>query len=106
MSSGGKRSGLGSGFGSLVSYLKHGKGDSLPNPERVGWVSYRNLDGITDPTLAGRLMRAHAEENPRVERPVYHFGLSLAPGEHLTPEQWDVAVDRLLERLGLAEHQA
>jgi len=106
MTAAGKRSGLGSGFGSLISYLKHGRADALPNPERVAWVSYRNLDGIDDPALAGRLMRAYAEENPRVERPVYHFGLSLAPGEHLTPEQWDVAVDRVLERLGLAEHQA
>src|SRR5262245_12522950 len=50
-------------------------------------------------------MRAHAEENPRVERPVYHFGLSLSPGEHLTPEQWNSAVDRVLDRLGLAGHQ-
>jgi AAA domain-containing protein/relaxase-like protein/DNA relaxase TraI-like protein/RNA helicase len=106
VSAGGKRSGLGSGFGSLVSYLKHGKAGSLSNPERVAWVSYRNLDGISDPTLAARLMRAYAEENPRVERPVYHFGLSLSPGEHLTPEQWDAAVDRVLARMGLSEHQA
>ena len=47
-------------------------------------------------------MRAYAEENPRVERPVYHFGLSLSPGEHLTPEQWNAAVDRVLARMGLA----
>jgi hypothetical protein len=106
ISAGGKRSGLGSGFGSLVSYLKQGKAGSPPNPERVAWVSYRNLDGISDPTLAARLMRAHAEENPRVERPVYHFGLSLSPGERLTPEQWNAAAGRVLARMGLAEHQA
>ena len=106
ISAGGKRSGLGSGFGGLVAYLKEGKAGSPSNPERVAWVSYRNLDGISDPTLAGRLMRAYAEENPRVERPVYHFGLSLSPGEHLTPEQWNAAVDRVLARMGLAEHQA
>jgi Ti-type conjugative transfer relaxase TraA len=106
ISSGGKRSGLGSGFGSLVAYLKEGKAGSPLNPERVAWVSYRNLDGISDPTLAARLMRAYAEENPRVERPVYHVGLSLSPGEHLTLEQWNAAVDRVLARMGLAEHQA
>ena len=39
ISASGKRSGLGSGFGSLVSYLKNGKAGSLPNPERVAWVS-------------------------------------------------------------------
>src|SRR4051794_22556293 len=105
VSAGGKRTGLGTGFGSLVSYLKNGK-EASPNPERVAWVSYRNLDGISDPTLAGRLMRAHAGENPRVERPVYHFGLSLAPGEHLSPEQWNAAVDRVLARMGLDRHQA
>ena len=106
ISASGKRSGLGSGFGSLVSYLKSGKAGSQPNPERVAWVSYRNLDDITEPAYAGRLMRAYAEENPRVERPVYHFGLSLSPGEHLTPEQWEAAVDRVLDRMGLAGHQA
>jgi hypothetical protein len=106
ISAGGKRSGLGSGFGSLVAYLKEGKVGSPPNPERVAWVSYRNLDGISDPMLAARLMRAYAEENPRVERPVYHVGLSLSPGEHLTPEQWNAAVDHVLARMGLAEHQA
>jgi hypothetical protein len=104
ISAGGKRTGLGTGFGSLVSYLKHGP-ESGPDPNRVAWTSYRNLDGIEDPTLAGRLMRAHAEENPRVERPVYHFGLSLSPGEHLTPDAWNAAVDRVLQAMGLSEHQ-
>jgi len=51
-------------------------------------------------------MRAHASHHPRTQKPVYHFGLSLYPGEHLTPEQWDRAVDRVLQRLGLARHQA
>jgi len=105
ISAGGKRSGLGSGFGSLVSYLQQGRPGSLHNPERVAWVSYRNLDGISDPAYAGRLMRAYAEENPRVELPVYHLGLSLSPGEHLTPEQWEAVADRVLARMGLAEHQ-
>jgi hypothetical protein len=105
VSAGGKRTGLGTGFGSLVSYLKHGPEGAL-DPDRVAWTSYRNLDGIADPTLAGRLMRAHAEENPRVERPVYHFGLSLSPGEHLTPDEWNAAVDRVLQAMGLSEHQA
>ncbi len=102
---GGKRTGLGTGFGSLVSYLKNGPESAL-NPDRVAWTSYRNLDGIADPTLAGRLMRASAEENPRVERPVYHFGLSLSPGEHLSPDEWNSAVDRVLKSMGLTEHQA
>ena len=51
-------------------------------------------------------MRAWANQNVRVKKPVYHFGVSLAPDEHLSREQWEHVVDRMLERLGLAEHQA
>src|ERR1700724_3037426 len=51
-------------------------------------------------------MRDHASENSRVERPVYHFGLSLHPGEHLSREQWDHAADQVLRRMGLVHHQA
>jgi len=56
--------------------------------------------------MAAKIMRAHAEQNARVERPVYHFALSLAEGERLTREQWNAAVDRVLDRMGLAGHQA
>ena len=46
-----------------------------------------------------------ANQNPRVKKPVYHFGASLAPDEHLSRQQWGHVADRLLERLGLEEHQ-
>jgi Ti-type conjugative transfer relaxase TraA len=101
----GHRTGLGKGFGGLVRYLTHGSREAL-NPDRVAWISYRNLEGVDDPARAARIMRIHATENPRVEKPVYHFGLSLYPGEHLTPDQWDQAVDRVLHRMGLDGHQA
>jgi hypothetical protein len=104
-SSSGSRSGTGKGFGGLVSYLQNGHQASV-DPERVSWTSTRNLDDIEDPRFAAKIMRAHAEQNPRVERPVYHFGLSLAEGEHLTPAEWNAAVDRVLDRMGLAGHQA
>jgi hypothetical protein len=76
------------------------------NPDRVEWTSCRNLDGVEDPARAALVMRAHAGEQARSDRPVYHFGLSLHPTEHLSRAQWDQAVDRVLERLGLGRHQA
>ena len=103
-SSSGSRSGSGKSFRGLAAYLTQGHRESQ-NPERVEWTSTRNLDNIEDPTAAAKIMRAHAEQNPRVERPVYHFGLSLAEGEHLTPEQWNAAIDRVLDRMGLSAHQ-
>lgn len=96
---------MGKSFAGLVAYLQQGHRQSL-NPGRVEWTSTRNLDDIEDPRAAAKVMRAHAEQNPRVARPVYHFGLSLAEGEHLTQAQWNAAVDRVLDRMGLAGHQA
>jgi hypothetical protein len=104
-SSSGNRGGTGKSFRGLTSYLVEGHREKL-NPERVAWTSYRNLDGLEDPKSAATAMRAHAQQNARVERPAYHFGLSLSEGEHLTREQWEEAVDRVLRSLGLAEHQA
>jgi hypothetical protein len=105
LSANGGRTGLCRSFSGLVGYLVQGRGTKL-DPNRVAWVSYRNLDGIDRPAQAARVMRAHAGENPRVEAPVYHCGLSLYPDEHLSHEQWNQAVDRVLRRLGAADHQA
>jgi Relaxase/Mobilisation nuclease domain len=88
----------------LVRYLQQGPRDR-PNPGRVAWSSTRNLD-TDNPAEAALLMRYAASENPRVEEPVYHFGLSLAEGEHLTREQWEDAAGRVLASMGLADHQA
>jgi Relaxase/Mobilisation nuclease domain len=101
----GARTGLGKGFAGLAAYLKKGSLDAL-DPDRVAWVAYRNLEGVDDPAQAAQQMRAHAEENRTVEKPVYHFGLSLHQGEHLSAEQWNEAVDRVLTRMGLDGHQA
>jgi Ti-type conjugative transfer relaxase TraA len=97
----GKRSGLGRSFGRLVDYLLHGKG----NPDRAAWTATLNLD-TEDPGSAALIMAADAQENPRVQLPVYHFGLSLAEGEHLSQRQWTAAAERVLERMGLGGHQA
>jgi AAA domain/Relaxase/Mobilisation nuclease domain len=102
---GGARTGLGKDFAELVTYLTRGSG-SVADAHRVAWISYRNLDGVAAPTPAARLMRACAGQHPRVTKPVYHFGLSLPASDHLDPEQWNQAVDRVLVRLGLGDHQA
>jgi hypothetical protein len=107
----------GRGFGGLQGYLLEG---DLPEPglqdyllggpdgqymsERVAWTSVRNLP-VEDPHCAAMVMQATAEQNPRVEKPVYHVSLSLPPGEELTREQWNEAVDRVLKGVGLGEHQ-
>ncbi len=106
-SASGARTGLLKSFGGLITYLTKGSRDrDALNPDRVAWTSCRNLYGVNDPARVAQIMRAHASEHPRVEKPVYHFGLSLHPDEHLSPEQWDQAVDRLLQQLGLGRHQA
>jgi len=101
----GARTGLLKSFAGLITYLTEGSRYAL-NPDRVAWISWRNLDGVNQPARFAQVMRAHASENPRVENPVYHFGLTLHPGEHLSYEHWNQAVDRVLEGLGLDPHQA
>jgi len=101
----GVRTGLGRDFAGLVAYLTRGSRGAV-DPRRVVWISYRHLDGVASPAAAARLMQACAGEQPRVAKPVYHFGLSLPASDHLDPEQWNQALDRVLVRLGLGAHQA
>jgi hypothetical protein len=101
----GNRTGLGTNFRSLITYLTVAHLDTL-RPDRVAWLAFRNLPGVDQPAHAAREMRAQAGRHPRLKRPVYHFGLSLRAGEHLSPERWHEAADRVLRRLGLADHQA
>ena len=105
----GRRTGLGSGFGGVIAYLMEGRREELElaadAAERVAWTDTRNLL-VEDPDHVAFFMRAWADQNPRVKKPVYHFGAALAPDEHLSRDQWGRVADRLLERLGLEEHQA
>jgi len=105
LSARGARTGWCRSFDRLIAYLSRGRG-ARPDPDRPAWVSYRNLEGIDLPALAAKVMRAQAGENPRVDKPVYHFGLSLLPGEHLDREQWERALDLVMRQLALADHQA
>jgi hypothetical protein len=90
-------------FAALAKYLMHGRsGEEI---ERVAWTAGRNL-GTDDPELAAALMQATADQNVRVEIPVYHLTINFAPNDSVTPEQMQAVADRVLVDLGLAEHQA
>lgn len=93
----------GAGFGGLTRYLLTGRKDD-PHPDRVLWTSTRELV-LDDPQEAAVLMRSTAALG-QTEKPVQHISISLAPGEHLTREQWERVIDTTLRDLGLEGHQA
>ncbi|MEM9598278.1 MAG: relaxase/mobilization nuclease domain-containing protein [Acidobacteriota bacterium] len=102
----GRRDGMGRGFAGCIRYLMEGPRDSKVDPsERVDWAETRNLPS-TKVEHAAYIMHACADFNPRVERPVYHFGISSHPDEPLTNDQWHEVAERLLTKLGLEDHQA
>ena len=93
----------GRSFQALASYLAKGRdGD---NPDRVAWSAGRNLP-TDDPELAATFMRATAARSDRVEKPVYHIAISFDPGDAVDRATMERVADRVLERLGLAEHEA
>lgn len=97
------KTGSGSGFGGLTRYLLTGRKEEL-NPDRVLWTSTREL-ALDDPRQAAQVMRATASQG-QTDKPVQHLSISLAPGEHLSREQWEQVVDTTLRDLGLKGHQA
>ncbi len=90
-------------FGAIAKYLALGR--SGQEPERVAWSGARNLPS-NDPELAARFMRATAEQNPRVQKPVYHVAISFDPTDPVNRATMERVADRVLERLGLSEHEA
>lgn len=90
-------------FGPLATYLVSGRSGS--ETDRVAWTAGRNL-GTDDPALAAPLMQATARQSVLVQAPVYHLTVSFDHQDHVTPEQMQSVVDRVLRDLGLSEHQA
>jgi hypothetical protein len=90
-------------FAVLARYLLRGR--SGEESERVAWTVGRNL-GLDDPELAAVLMQATADDNPRVEVPVYHLTINFDPHDPVTPAEMQAVADRVLGDLGLADHQA
>ena len=93
----------GQSFRAIARYLAAGR--SGEERERVEWSAGRNLP-TADPELAGVFMRATAEQNVRVQRPVYHLVLSFDPGDAVERATMERVADRVLDRVGLSEHQA
>src|SRR2546428_6731600 len=89
-------------FRVLARYLSEGRTGEEQN--RVAWVASRNLP-TDDPELAARIMRATAGQNVRVKEPVYHLALSFDPGDAVDRAAMERVADRVLETLGLQEHQ-
>ena len=93
----------GRSFRALATYLAAGR--SGEERDRVAWSAGRNLP-TDDPELAAKFMRATAAQSDRVEKPVYHIALSFDPKDAVDRATMERVADRVLERLGLAEHQA
>ena len=93
----------GKGFGGLARYLE--KGSKGEEADRVEWRDARNLP-TSDPQLAARMMRATANLNHNVEKPVYHLSISFDPGDNPSPEVMRQVADQTVKDLGLGDHQA
>ncbi|MGH7513405.1 MAG: relaxase/mobilization nuclease domain-containing protein [Gemmatimonadales bacterium] len=93
----------GKSFRALATYLANGR--TGKEQDRVAWSVSRNLP-TNDPELAATFMRATAGQSDRVEKPVYHVALSFDPGDAVDRETMERVAGRMLDRLGLGEHQA
>ncbi len=89
-------------FGELANYLANGRSGSEGG--RVGWSASRNLP-TNEPELAGKIMRATASQNVRVERPAYHLVLSFHPEDTVDRLTMERVADRTVAALGLSGHQ-
>lgn len=87
-----------------MHYLEVGR--SGHEHERVAWTASRNLCDIDDPEIAGRLMEATADQSLRIQKPVYHVSLAFDPKDTVDRSRMELVADRVLDNLGLQEHQA
>src|SRR5260370_9371746 len=71
-------------FLGLARYLLHGR--SGEETERVAWTAGRHL-GTDDPELAPPPLPVTADQNGRVEAPVYHLTISFDPSDTVTRER-------------------
>jgi Relaxase/Mobilisation nuclease domain len=93
----------GTRFDWFAAYLVRPERDT--GQERVAWTAVRNLPS-EDPALAAAFMSATAAMSIRSQRPVYTVVVSFAPEDPVDRAVMERVADRVLERLGLAEHQA
>jgi hypothetical protein len=89
-------------FFPLADYLAAGTDGR--HPERVEWIAGRCL-AVADLTVAPAIMEATAYQSVRVQRPCYHIVVSFDVRDRPTRAEVEEVADRVLGRLGLAEHQ-
>ena len=92
----------GKSFRALAAYLAAGR--TGEERDRVAWSVARNLP-TNDPELGATFMRATAAQSAKVEKPVYHVVLSFDPTDVPDRATMERVADKVLDRLGLAEHQ-
>jgi len=92
----------GKSFRALAAYLATGR--TREERDRVAWSAARNLP-TNDPELGATFMRATAAQSAKVEKPVYHVVLSFDPTDVPDRATMERVADKVLGRLGLAEHQ-
>jgi hypothetical protein len=93
----------GKSFRALAAYLASGR--TGEERDRVAWSIARNLP-TDNPELAATFMRATAAQSAKVQKPVYHVVLSFAPADMPNRAAMERVANKVLTRLGLAEHQA
>jgi hypothetical protein len=88
----------GGSFSGLAKYL-------CDREERVEWTLGRNIM-TDDPQRAAVIMEATADQNCLIGKPVHHISISWAPEDRPSREQMEYVAGRVLDRLGLKDHEA
>lgn len=84
--------------GKLANYLLNDpKNDRAELLDLRGWTADYLKDALV-------LSEEIARGKTQCEKPFYHVSFRLAPGEELTPEQWQHCADALEKRVGLKDH--
>ncbi|NNC30775.1 relaxase/mobilization nuclease domain-containing protein [Longimicrobium terrae] len=91
------------GFADLTAYL--GRDKIQPDRSRAAWWAPFNLSA-GDLRAAARAMERTAERNRMVQQPAYHLFVSVSPADDASHARMRLAAGRLLQALGLGEHQA
>lgn len=93
-------------FRGLARYLMTGRGGR--SPERVSWLSYRNIDPDMPWKVATAICESTARSSKRrCREPTLHFMWSPSPKDRpLSQKEWEAIADRTMKTMGLDGHQA
>lgn len=96
---------FGESFQANIHYNLYGN-KAEPNPHKCAWHVSKNMF-TDDLDAAGKIMEATASQS-KTPKPAYHFSIDWDRSEErfLNQEKCVEAADKVLEKIGLAEHQA